>query len=131
MPTTPIAMTKTDGWRNVIADGQAGFDNPKITYVAIGSGTNTPSTSDTQLQSETFRKAVTTYTRGGTGELLVSLFLGPSDAIGYDIEEIGAFAGSATTGTPNSGRLVARGLWSHPSKSGSESITLALDLSTS
>lgn len=127
MPT--IALTKTTGWRDLTADGYAGFDNPKVTYVAIGSGTNAPSASDTQLQAETFRKAVTTYTRGGTGELFVSLFLGPSDAVGADIEEVGAYAGSAATNAPNSGRLIARGLWSHPSKSGSESITLTLDLS--
>lgn len=129
MPT--IAMTKTTGWLNSTRDGMSGADNPKITYIAIGSGTNAPSSSDTQLQAETFRKAVTTYTSGGTGELLVSLFLGPSDAVGYDIEEVGAFAGNAATTTPNSGVLIARGLWSHPSKSGSESITLTLDLSVS
>lgn len=126
-----IAMTKTNSWLNVTADGYAGLDSAKITYIAIGSGTTAPSSGDTQLQTETFRKAVTTYTRGGTGELLVSLFLGPSDAVGYDIEEVGAYAGNAATATPNSGVLIARGLWSHPSKSGSESITLTLDLSAS
>jgi len=83
--------------------------------------------SDTQLQVETFRKAVTTYTTGGDGELFVSLFLGPSDAVGFDIEEVALFGGAATTNAPNSGRMIARGLWSHPSKSGSESLTLTLD----
>lgn len=125
MPT--IAMTKTNEWLNVTADGYAGIDNPKITYVAIGSGTSTPSSSQTQLDTETFRKAVTSYSRGGTGELFVNVFLGPSDAVGFDIEEVALFAGNAATTTPNSGRMVARGLWSHPSKSGSESITLSFD----
>lgn len=128
---TTIALTKTNGWLNVMRDGLSGADNPKVVYVAIGNGTSTPTSGDTQLQSETFRKAVTTYSPGGTGELFVSLFLGPSDAVGFDIEEVGAFAGNAATTTPNSGVLVARGLWSHPSKSGSESITLVLDLSVS
>lgn len=124
-----IAMTKTTGWLNITRDGMSGADNPRVAYVAIGSGTNAPSSGDTQLQTETFRKAVTTYSNGGDGELFVSLFLGPSDAVGYDIEEVGAYAGNAATTTPNSGVLIARGLWSHPSKSGSESITLTLDLS--
>lgn len=126
-----IVMTKTNGWLNLTRDGMSGADNPKITYVAIGSGTNTPTSGDTQLQAETFRKAVTTYSNGGTGELFVSLFLGPSDAVGYDIEEVGLFGGNAATTTPNSGVLIARGLWSHPSKSGSESITLTMDASVS
>lgn len=129
MPT--IAVTKTTGWLNLVRDGLGGLDNPKITYVAIGSGTTAPSSSDTQLASESFRKAVTSYTAGGNGELLVSVFLGPSDAIGADIEEVGLFGGAAATNTTNSGILIARGLWSHPSKSGSESITLTLDASVS
>jgi hypothetical protein len=129
MPT--IAITKTTGWINVVRNGFAGSDNPKISYVAVGSGTTTPSSSDTQLAAETFRKAVTTYTAGGNGELLVSMFLGPSDLVGGDIEEVGLFAGSGATNTPNSGVLIGRGLWSHPSKSGSESITLTLDATVS
>lgn len=129
MPT--IALTKTTGWLNLTRDGYAGFDNPKLTYVAIGSGTNAPTSGDTQLQTETFRKATTTFTTGADGELLVGLFLGPSDAVGFDIEEVGVFGGSSATTTPNSGVLVARGLWSHPSKSGSESINLTMDLTAS
>lgn len=128
---TTIAMTKTNGWLNLIRDGMSGADNPKVVYVAIGSGTNAPTSGDTQLQSETFRKAVTSYTTGGTGELFISVFLGPSDAVGFDIEEVGLFSGSSATTTPNSGRMIARGLWSHPGKSGSESITLTLDASVS
>lgn len=129
MPT--IAMTKTTGWLNLMRDGLSGADNPKATYVAVGSGTTAPTAGDTQLQTETFRKAVTTYTNGGDGELFIGLFLGPSDAVGYDIEEVGIYGGNAATNTPNSGVLIARGLWSHPSKSGSESITLTLDASVS
>jgi len=83
MPT--ISTTKTTIWLNLTRDGLAGFDNSKITYIAIGSGTTEPSASDTQLVAETFRKAVTSYTAGGNGELLVSVFLGPSDAVGFDI----------------------------------------------
>src|SRR5690348_10863246 len=129
MPT--IAMTKTTGWLNLTRDGYAGFDNPRITYVAVGSGTTAPTAGDTQLVSEQFRKAVTSYTAGGDGELLVSVFLGPSDAVGVDIEEVALYGGNSATTTPNSGRMVARALWSHPSKSSSESVTLTLDASAS
>lgn len=129
MPTFPI--TKTTAWLNLTRDGDSGANNPKITYVALGNGTTAPTAGDTQLASETFRKAVTSYTNGGTGELLVSMYLGPSDLVGGDIEEVGFFGGSSATTTPNSGILLARGLWSHPSKSNSESITFTLDDTTS
>jgi hypothetical protein len=129
MPT--IAITKTTGWLNNIRNGFAGSDNPKITYIAVGSGTTPPSSADTQLAVETFRKAVTTYSVGGDGELFVSMFLGPSDLVGGDIEEVGLFAGNSATNTPNSGILIGRGLWNHSPKSGSESITLTLDATVS
>jgi len=129
MPT--IAMQKTNGWLNLLRNGMAGSDNPKVTYLALGSGTTAPSISDTQLVAETFRKAVTSYSTGSNGEILISMFLGPSDLVGGDIEEVGVYAGSSATNTPNSGILVARGLWSHPSKSGSESVTFTLDTTVS
>ena len=125
MPTVPAQ--KTNGWLNLIRNGASGADNPKITYVGLGSGTNTPTIGDTQLQTEIFRKAVTSYSNGSNGEILVSLFLGPSDMIGDDIEEIGFFGGVSATSALNSGILVARALWSHNPKTGGESIVFQLD----
>jgi len=129
MPT--ITIQKTNGWLNLLRAGMAGSDSPKVTYVALGSGTTAPTAADTQLVTELFRKSVTSYSTGSTGEVLVSVFVGPSDFVGGDIEEVGLFAGNSATNTPNSGILIARGLWSHPSKSSSESITFTLDATVS
>lgn len=121
------AIQKTNGWLNLTRDGSSGANNPKITYVALGTGTNAPTIGDTQLQTEVFRKAVTSYTNGGTGEVIVSMYLGPNDAIGADIEEVGFFGGNAATSALNSGILLARGLWSHNPKTGVESIVFQID----
>jgi len=120
-------IQKTNGWLNLIRDSSSGAVNPKITYVALGTGTTTPAITDTQLQAEVFRKAVTSYSVGGTGEILISLYLGPTDAVGVDIEEVGFFAGSSATSALNSGTLIAHGLWSHNSKTNVESIVFQLD----
>lgn len=120
------AIQKTNGWLNLLRDSSSGGSNPKITYVSLGTGTTPPTIGDTQLQAEVFRKAVSSYSVLGTGEILIGLYLGPTDAVGVDIEEVGFWAGSATSAL-NSGTLVARGLWSHNSKTNVESIVFQLD----
>ena len=121
------AIQKTNGWLNLKRDSSSGANNPKITYVGLGTGTSTPTAANTQLDNEVFRKAVTSYTNGATGEILVSMYLGPTDAVNVDIEEIGFFAGNSATNALNSGVLVARGLWSHNAKTGLESIIFQID----
>lgn len=121
------AIQKTNGWLNLKRDSSAGANNPKITYVAMGTGTSTPTAANTQLDNEVFRKAVTSYTNGATGEILISMYLGPTDAVNVDIEEVGFYAGNSATNALNSGVLVARGLWSHNNKTGLESIVFQLD----
>ena|SRR5487761_1151534 len=122
-----FTVTKTNIGLNLWRDGEAGVNNPTITYVALGNGTNAPTAGDTTLQNETFRKQVTTQTDGTTGEILITMYLGPNDDIGADIEEVGFFGGSTATSTPNTGILVAHGLWSHNPKANTESITFTLD----
>ncbi len=121
------AIQITNGWLNLLRDSLAGAASPQITYVALGSGTNTPAVTDTALQTEVFRKAVTTYTNGATGEVQISLFLAPGDAIGQNIQEVGFFAGATASSSPGSGVLVARGLWAHTPKLSTESIVFTLD----
>ena len=53
--------------------------------------------------------------------------LSQNDAVGVSISEVGLFGGSAT-GNANSGTLIARCLYSHPAKGGSETIRLSIDL---
>ncbi|SRR6266568_1937041 len=123
-----IAMTVTNNGHNMFRSSTSGNANPKFFYVAIGSGTTAPTVTDTQLQAETFRKAITSYVNGASvGEILISCYLAPSDAIGANIQEIGVFADSFASSTPNSGTLFARALWSHPTKTATESIILQLD----
>jgi hypothetical protein len=125
MPT--IAMQKTNGWLNLLRDGGSGAANPKITYVALGTGTTPTTISDTQLSNEAFRKAVTAFTNGTTGQLLIDMYLAPGDYVLGDIEEVGFFGGSAASATRNSGVLVARGLWSHNPKTSGESIQFEIN----
>src|SRR5579872_4868926 len=115
------AITKTNAGLNLFRDGEAGANNPQITYVALGNSTTTPTAGDTTLGNETFRKQVTTYTNGATGEILITMYLGPNDDIGADVEEVGFFGGSTASSQPNSGILVAHGLWTHSPKTALES----------
>lgn len=124
------AIQKTDVGLNLLRDGESGAQNPKVTYVAIGSGSAAPTNADTQLQNETFRKTVTSYTVGTTGDITVNATLGNSDAVGANIQEVAFFAGNATSAR-NSGVMIARGLYVHNPKLASESIPFSLDITFS
>jgi hypothetical protein len=119
-------MLLTDVGLNLLRGAIDGQTTPKITYVALGTGTTPPASSDTKLGNEVFRKAVTSYTDGATGEETAVMFLSPNEANGISITEIG-FIGGAATGQPNTGTLFGRALWSH-TKSSQESITFPLDI---
>jgi hypothetical protein len=122
------AITITNAGLNLLRDGMSGANNPLITYVALGTSNTSPTVNDTKLGAETFRKAVTSYANGvSTGELLVNMYLSPSDDIGDAIAEVGFFAGNSASSLANSGVLVARGLYSH-TKLSTESITFQLDV---
>jgi hypothetical protein len=122
-----VNMQITNVGLNLLRDGKSGANNPKITYFALGTGSSTPGASNTALDTEVFRKAVTTFTNGSTGEILIALYLSPTDAVGINIAEVGLFGGSAASLTPGTGVLYARGLYSHPSKANTESIQFTLD----
>ena len=124
------AITITDAGRNLVRDSIKAAQNIKITYVALGTSTTAPATSDTQLGAEFFRKRVTSYTNGSTGVINISLYLTPTDAVGKDIEEVGFFGGNATTAS-NSGVLLAHGLFQHNPKTNLESITFTFTLTVS
>ena len=111
---------------NMLRDAMTGAQSAVISYVALGSSSATPTVNDTQLGNETFRKKVTSYTNGVTGEVLINMYLAPTDAVGNDIEEVGFF-GSNATSAANSGVLLAHGLYTHNPKSSTESIQFLLD----
>jgi len=115
----------TDGL-NLLRDGMSGAQSSLISYVALGSSSATPTVGDHTLGAETFRKKVTSYTTGTPGEILINMYLAPTDAVGNDIEEVGFFGGNATAAA-NSGVLLAHGLYTHNPKSSTESIQFQLD----
>lgn len=124
-----VSLTLTDVGRNLRRDALKGTDSAKVLYWAIGSGSTSPTSSDTKLQTETFRKAVSSASNGASvGECLISAYIAPGDAVGANIQEVGVFAGNSAKSTANSGVMLGRALWAHPSKTNLESITLTLDL---
>ena len=94
----------------------------EIKYIGIGSDNTAPTTADTTLGNETFRKAVTSQIAGGTGITITNLYVAPEEAVGT-IEEIGFFSGSSASATTDSGVLFARVLYSR-TKTAVESIQI-------
>jgi hypothetical protein len=121
------AITITDVGRNMLRDALRGASTPLIAYVALGTDNTAPSGANTMLGAEVFRKSVTSYSAGATGEVLINMYLAPTDSVGTGIQEVGFFGGSSATSAANSGVLLARGLYSH-SHVNTESIIFQLDL---
>ena len=76
-----------------------------VNYVATGTGTNAPSSSDTMLQTENARKAVLSRTNDGVVAAISTTF-GATEVPTSTIRELGLFIDA--TGTANSGTLLAR-----------------------
>src|SRR5260221_13600364 len=124
-----ITYTYTNAGHNLMRDGTSGTTNPKITYVALGTGTAAPTTGDTKLAAEVFRKRVSSYTNGtNPGEGHIDLYLAPGDAVGVVIAEVGFFRGNAN-GSANTGVLLFRRLYP-PTQThiNTESIQFGFDL---
>ena len=123
-----VPMTITNAGLNLWRDGASGANNPTIKFLAVGTSSNGPQASDTQLGAEVFRKAISTFTNGlNPGELLITCYLGPADAANVNIQEVGIIGGSTATSAPNTGVLIAHGLYAH-NKAANESFPLTLDL---
>lgn len=76
-----------------------------VDYIAVGTGTNTPAISDTQLQTETARKLrVSLANSSNVGT--VSTVFSAGDIPTSTLKEVGLFANG--TGTANTGTLVSR-----------------------
>jgi hypothetical protein len=123
-----ITLTKTDAGRNLFRDAAKGAATPTIKYFALGTGNSAPSSAQTKLDAESFRKTVTSFANGATGELLINVYVAPTDAVGLNIAEVAVFGGTSATIAANSGVMLGRGLYSHPGKLNTESIVLQLSL---
>ena len=114
----------TSAGKNLLAESlRNGSLDAEIKFIGIGSDNTAPSSGDTTLGNETFRKAVTSQTAGGSvGVTITNLYVAPEEAVGT-IEEIGFFSGSSATATTDSGTLFARVLYSR-TKTAVESIQI-------
>lgn len=123
---TAITIQKTTAGRNLFRDSVRGIIQPTITYFALGTGTTMPTTSDTKLVNEVFRKTVTSYTSGADGVMYVNVYISPLDAVGLTIGEIGVYGSKSASSQRNSGVLIGRGLWTLTNKSNLQSFQLQL-----
>lgn len=91
---------------DVLTQLNAGTTNGlQIKYLAIGTGTNPASPTDTQLQTEVFRVQPTS--RAITADYVQTIWVIPVQMGNFTYKEIGVFAGNATA-TLNSGMLISR-----------------------
>lgn len=129
-----VTLQKTDAGLNLYRNAAKNAANTSIVkYFAVGTGTSTPSSAQTRLDAEAFRKAISSYTDGTTGQEIIDVYIAANDAVGVDIAEVGVFGGSTATSTVNSGTLLARGLYTpiETNKSNQKSIVLRLTLAFS
>lgn len=85
-----------------------GFDplDLQIKYIALGDGTTAPTTADTQLENERFRRPISNLIRGSDNVTTITSFL--SSQANFRIREVGVFCGAAATATANSGLMISR-----------------------
>lgn len=110
-----------------MADVRAGVEpDPKILYLAWGTGTTAEAAGDTALENEAGRKAVSAYKVGASaGESIVETFLDTGEANGVDITEWGFFSGSGASLAAGSGRLISRKVFGTPeNKNDLETLTV-------
>lgn len=100
----------TNAGRNLLRDALRQPIDAEIKYLAWGSGTTSPTVSDTLLGNEAGRKVVTKQTAGDTGVVVTTVYIAPFEA-NMQITEIGWFAGSNATTASGSGVMVARVLY--------------------
>jgi len=67
-------------------------------HIAIGTGTTSPLATDTALEAEVLRKAISAKSKPSTGQVLFEIEVGTTEANGYDLTEVGLFNDS-TAGT--------------------------------
>lgn len=120
-------MTITDTGRNLCTSAVQNTNTLYIKYIGIGTGNSTPSSGQTKLDNEVFRKAVTSYTIGSAGQIYINVYIAAGEAVGVAIAEIGIFGGSSAKSNLNSGIMLGRGLYTH-TKTNLESIQLQLVL---
>lgn len=106
----------------LMSDPTADFDtteNLLINYIALGTGTNAPAVTDTQLQTEVYRNEVASISRSGK-VVYITGFFNETEVTG-SFREAGLFAGA--TSVANSGNIASR-IAINITKSSSETLTI-------
>lgn len=108
-----------------LLNGETGFTG-KFNYLAVGTGANTPSVSDTQLQTELARTTIVGGTNSRVNNVVsAEFYFAPTEANGA-IKEVGVFIdGNAAA---NSGVLLDRTLLDI-TKTATNSLTLTFTVS--
>jgi hypothetical protein len=118
-----IKNTVVDSGLNLLREALRGtVTDAEIKYIAVGTSSASVTTSDTQLGSEVFRKAVFSKSIVGTGAVQTIAILDDAEAVA-NIQEIGVFAGSTASVTANSGIMISRILYSR-NKTNLESVQI-------
>jgi len=112
-------------YRDALAGDWGNILDAKIKHIAIGDGTTAPAVTDTTLDNEVFRVALTDEDATITAQYTTVFYLAPDEAVGA-IEELGWYAGTGSNdwgggAGKDTGTLIARVLWSH-TKTAVESI---------
>ena len=85
----------------------AAADSMSLNYIAVGTGTNTAGRSDTDLQTEYFRKAITAKSFSASKySARLSIDVTEGNPVGEYIKEVGILANA--TGTAGTGILFSR-----------------------
>ena len=107
--------------KELVGDFLIDQETTGLAWHAIGTGSTTPSVSDTQLQTEVKRKQWTTRDRSGN-VLTLSVFYTSAECT-YNLQEAGAFGGAGASSTPNSGTLFSRYLQAYDNSAGNVDLT--------
>ncbi len=101
-------------------------NTPRVTHVALGSGTNTPANGDTTLQTETYRNAAASRTNVSNIAYITGFFSATETSGTY--REVALFCNG--TGSANSGVLLSR-VAVNITKTTSETLTIDWTLTIS
>lgn len=110
--------------RNLLRDFLAGDGPAALSHVALGTGTTAPAATDTALQNEIFRDAITQKVKD-VAKLTVKYYLGTQYANGYTLAEAGLF--NAATG----GVMYARVTFPPDEKTAAQAWNITWDLTFS
>ena len=109
----------------LVADFLVGESRTGLNYHAIGTSTTAPAASDTQLGTETARKAFTSIARSSTS-VVVSVFYTAAQST-FNIKEGGIF-GNGATGAADSGTLFSHFSQSEDNSAGLNDLTFDYEL---